>query len=101
MKTWQKYWLIAAFLFFTIHLVRDILQDLGIHNLLSDSFIKQDFSKTPGWYWKVFNTYVMEISGLMLGSYCTIKRKFGSPGYLTIFIALFFLLVWSFYWLFL
>ena len=101
MKPWQKYWLYTAAIFFSIHLVRDIMQDAGIHNFLSDTLVKLDISKTPIWYWQVFSTYGFEISEIILIAYCLAKKKFGIPGYLSIFIALFFLIVWLFYWIFL
>lgn len=98
MKTWQKYWLIVVAIFFSAHLVRDLMQDLRIHNFLSDTLVKQDLSKTPSWYWQVFSTYLIGTSEILLAGYCFRKRKFGLPGYATIFIAVLFITVWSFYW---
>lgn len=101
MKTWQKYWLILVAIFFSVHLVRDLMQDLGIHNFLSDTLIKQALSETPSWYWQVFSTYLIGIAEILLAGYCLKKREFGFSGYLTIFITVFFITVWFFYWIFL
>ena len=101
MKTWQKYWLIGIAIFFSVHLVRDIFQDLRIHNFLSDTLVKQDLSKTPTWYWQVFGTYLIGTSELLLAGYCFKKRKFGLPGYTTIIVAVLLIIVWLFYWIFL
>lgn len=101
MKSWQRKWLIGIAFFFFIHLIRDLMQDFGIRNLLSDTFVKQDLSKTPGWYWQVFNTYFIETLGVLLAIYSLKRNKFKLPGLLTIVLAVFFLLVWLFYWIFL
>lgn len=101
MKTWQRYWLYSVIAFFSLHLIRDILQDLRLNTLLSDTLVKSDVSETPVWYWTVFNTYLIEITELLLAGFSLKRGKFGSPGYLTIFIALGFLAVWLFYWFFL
>lgn len=101
MKTWQRYWLYGVVIFFSVHLVRDIMQDLQIHNLLSDIMVKSDLSKTPSWYWQIFNTYLIETAEILLAGYCLKRGKFGFLGYLTIFITVFFITVWSFYWIFL
>lgn len=101
MKIWQKYWLYLIILFFSYHLIRDILQGLEIHTLISDILVKTGMSKAPAWYWKVFNTYMFEITGLILAILSLKRGKFGLPGYLTIFISLFFLIVWLYYWIFL
>lgn len=74
------------------------MQDTGFHNFLSDILVKKDLSKTPHWYWQIFSTYVFEISEIILAGYVLKKKKFGQVGYLTIFIALFFLTVWLIYW---
>lgn len=101
MRAWQKYWLVFVVFFFSLHLVRDVFQDLKIHTLLSDMLVKSDFSKTPSWYWKVFNTYAIEVSEIALVRYSLWKNKFYISGYLTIFIALTFFIAWTFYWIFL
>lgn len=102
MKTWQRYWLYGAAIFFSTHLMRDLMQDLQIHNFLSDMLlVKKDLSKTPAWYWQVFNTYIMEALGILLVGYCLKKGRFHIPGYLAIFILAFFITVWLFYWIFL
>jgi len=77
------------------------MQDLRIYNLLSDTLVKQDLSKTPGWYWRVFNTYLIGTIEILFAGYCFKKGTFALPGYLTIFIAALFITVWSFYWVFL
>lgn len=101
MKTWQKYWLTVAAIFFSAHLVRDLFQGLRIHNFLSDTLVKQDLSKTPSWYWQVFSTYLIGAVEILLAIYCFKKRRFGLPGYLTIIIAGLFITAWLFYWIFL
>lgn len=101
MKAWQRRWLIGIVTFFFIHLIRDLMQDFGIHNLLSDTLVKQDLSKTPTWYWKVFNVYFIESLGIFLAWYSLKMKKFELTGFMTIFLAVFFISVWLFYWVFL
>ena len=101
METWQRYWLYISIIYFSFHLIRDIFQSLHIHNFISDTLSKSDLSKTPTWYWKVFNEYAIEISEILLVIYCFKNGTFGLAGYLTIFIALIFFTAWLFYWVFL
>lgn len=101
MKTWQKYWLWFCLIIFLMHLVRDIFQEFGIKNFLSMFLYKQQKTQMELVYWQVFNTYVIEISELALASFCLMRKKFGKIGYLTIFVALLFLVLWLYYWFFL
>lgn len=101
MKRREKYWLYFVIIFFSFHLVRDILQDLQIHTLVSDTVVKWDQSRTPKLYWQVINTYLIEGLELLLTVFCLYKKRFGILGNLTIVIALIFWSAWLFYWIFL
>lgn len=101
MKRWQRYCAYGLMAFFVFHTVRDILQDMGIHTLISDSFVKHDRSRTPFWYWQVFNTYVIEGTEILLTGIVLHRKKFGNVGYAAIIVAGSFVTVWLFYWFFL
>jgi len=101
MKKWQKLWLYACFIFFTYHILRDIMQDMHIYNRLSTILVKQDLSNTPWWYWKVFNTYVIGVVEVFIAGACILKKRFGRFGYMSIFIAFSFFGIWLNYWFFL
>lgn len=100
MKNWQKYWLYGVIIFSLLHLVRDIMQDLGVKNLLTT------FLASPGppkvvttVYWTVFNTYLIEITAFVLSIICLKRNYFGYPGKLTMIIAVASLFLWLIYWL--
>lgn len=67
MKTWQKIWLYAAIILALTHYLRDTLQDLGITNILTATFVKPGYSMvfrenqlSPyKIYWAIFNTYTI------------------------------------------
>lgn len=98
MKRWQRYWLYTVIVFFTYHLLRDILQTLQINTFISDIFVKEDRTRTPWWYWVVFNTYVIELTQLFFAFLCLRTNRFGFLGEATIVISVWFLTVWLFYW---
>ena len=100
MKNWQKYWLYFIIFYSILHLTRDIFQDLGIKNILSTVLVKYPYSKSSI-YWQVFNTYVFEISEIVLSIIILKRNKFDRLGYSTIIIALIIFLAWLCFWLFL
>ncbi|MEK7523392.1 MAG: hypothetical protein AAB788_03545 [Patescibacteria group bacterium] len=100
MKKWQKIWLYFLISYSFIHLIRDVFQDLGIKNLLSTVFVNQNPPTISQLYWSIFNTYVFEITEIILGIKCLINNKFGMIGYSTIVIAITILTAWSYYWFF-
>jgi len=104
MKTWQKYWLYFILLYSSIHFLRDIFQDLGINNVLSTIFVKNDYHRVSreaiNVYRLVFNTYVLEISGFLISLYCLHRNKFGGFGYLTALAFPFVVAAWSTYYFF-
>lgn len=97
MKRWQKYWLYFLILFFLIHLVRDLLQDMGVKNLLSTTLVKPGPYKLP-LYWVIVNTYAIETIMIIFSVLCLKRNKFGKMGYLAIFLTLFFAVAWLIYW---
>ncbi len=101
MKRWQKCWLWLALCIFSVHLLRDVLQDLGIRNFLSTVLYRTQKSQTEVVYWQIFNTYLIEVTEIFLASFCLVKKRFGKVGYFTIFVAVLFLAVWLYYWFFL
>lgn len=101
MKKWQKYWLWLVLFIFLTHLLRDIFQDIGIKSFLSTFLYRTQKTQAELMYWQIFNTYVIEISEISLASFCLIRKKFKKIGYLTIFIAVLFLILWLYYWFFL
>lgn len=100
MKLWQKSWLIFLIFYSSLHIVRDIFQDLRIQNILSTTFVKTTPLKLP-LLWVYANTYMIAFTEILISIYCLKKRSFGKLGYLTIIIALSVLSLWTFYWFFL
>jgi len=100
-KSWQRYWLYGVLLFFSFHLLRDITQDLGVKNMITTILVKSNQSNIPSWYWLGFsNSYVIEVTGIIL-SFISLKRnKFRFIGSLTIFLAIYFAIAWLVYWFF-
>lgn len=84
--------------FFIIHTIRDVLQDLHIKFILAEVLVKQDLSKTPVWYWQIFNTYVIELSGLTTGFVSLKVNRFKPFGLTCLGFFLFFMIVWNVYW---
>lgn len=100
MKTWQKIWIYSSFSFFAFHLVRDILQDAGIHMSISDTLTKKICSQTAHLYWSVINTYVIEISVMVLNAVSIKRGIFGLTGYVSMGCAILFWAAWLYYWFF-
>ncbi|OGY28309.1 MAG: hypothetical protein A3F33_01585 [Candidatus Woykebacteria bacterium RIFCSPHIGHO2_12_FULL_43_10] len=99
MKTLQKFWLYLILIFFSLHLIRDLLQDIGLKNLYTTVLYKEDRSLVPWWYWVVFSSsYVIEILGIILAVISLKGGKFGLAGTLTIFLAAYFAIAWLVYW---
>lgn len=97
----QKYVLFAIAGFYLMHLLRDILQDLNVHVFLADIMVKADKSDTPVWYWQIFNTYLIEISGFSCSLIALVTKRFKPFGFLSVFIFITFLIIWAYYWLYL
>jgi hypothetical protein len=98
MQIWQKYLLYGVILFFSCHLLRDILQTLNIHSIISDTLVKGK-AHAPNWYWIIFNSYPIEILGL-ISAFISLKKEAFEPfGFLTIILAVFFTAAWVFYWI--
>ncbi len=80
-----------------MHLIRDLLQDMEIKNFLSTTMVKSRPYTLP-LYWVIINTYAIEII-VIIFSFLSLKRnKFGTMGYLTIFLTSFFSVAWLVYW---
>lgn len=102
MKKWQKFWLYVVILFSTTHIIRDIFQELGIDNFLSTVLASPGPPKVAfPLYWTIFNTYLIAGAEIMLSLICLKKNYFGKLGISTIIIAVYSLLLWSFYYFYL
>lgn len=98
MRLWQKYWLYLILFFFSFHLLRDILQDLGVQSIITTTLTKIN-PQVPWWYWTVFsNSYAIEIVGIVLSAVSLLRKKFGILGNLTIIMAAYFTVAWVVYW---
>jgi len=97
MKVWQKTWLIIGITWSSLHLIRDISQDLGIKNLLSTPFVKP-INGAPWWYLYVFNTYVYEIIVGILCFYALKKNSFHPKGTASLFLTAVIFSSWLIYW---
>jgi hypothetical protein len=73
-------------------------KEAGISNWLSNSYVKSPPYNVPGWYWQIFNTYLISALQILIGTVALTKKKFVPYGILTVVIAAFFYLAWLFYW---
>lgn len=101
MKKWQKIWLYGVVIYATLHLVRDLSQDVGFRNALSTPFVKQPASWYPWWYFWFFNTYVFALVEIILALVCLKRNKFELLGNITIILAVIIFSSWIVYWNFL
>lgn len=102
MKKRQRYWLYFILIYFSTHLVRDALQDMGIKVFLSTIFVKQPaYPQISSVLWKIFNTYAIAVTEITLAIICLKDNFFGKTGRLTIIIAIVAFFVWLMYWFFL
>lgn len=100
MNSLQRYLLYGIILFFSLHLIRDILQDLRINNILSNLLVKNNASNIPTWYWVVFSySYVIEILGILTAVFSLKRKKFDTLGKIPIFLLIYFIIAWLVYWL--
>lgn len=98
----QKYWLYFLITYSLIHLLRDVLQDVGAKVFLSTILVKKP-SNLPAaaLLWKSFNTYLIAIVEIFFSIICSRRNRFGKFGILTIVIAIITALAWLFYWFYL
>ncbi len=97
MKTWQKIWLIVGIIWSSLHLIRDVSQDLGIKNLFSTPFVKH-ISDAPWWFRYVLNTYVYEIFVGVLCFYAMKKKSFYPLGTVSLLLTVVIFSSWLIYW---
>lgn len=97
MKKWQKMWLIIGITWSSLHLIRDVSQDLGLKNLLSTPFVKP-VSDAPWWYWYTFNTYLYAIVVGILSLYAMKKKSFHPAGTISLFLTIVIFSSWLIYW---
>ncbi len=99
MKVWQKTWLIIALMWSSLHLLRDVSQDLGIQNILSTPFVKYaQYTSASMYWWIFFNTYVYELTVLFLSIYCLKRQRFGKLGYATVLLTAIIFVAWLVFW---
>src|SRR3989344_3717858 len=103
MNKWQKYWLYFVGTIFLLHFIRDICQDLGLPNILSTYFVKTTPNNLVNfpWYWWIFNTYIFELTELIIVIICLKRNRFGKLGYLSIGLLTIIFSAWLYYWNFL
>lgn len=94
---WQKSWLFIGITWSSLHLIRDLSQDLGIKNFLSTPFVKP-INDAPWWFWYVLNTYVYEIFVLLLCFYAIKKKSFYPAGTASLFLTVIIFCAWLIYW---
>jgi len=101
-KKWQKYWLYLLIFYSSLHLLRDIFQDLGIKNFLSTVLVKKSADPIVSYIlWTSLNTYVIAIAEIVLAIICLKRNSFSRLGNLTILLALITVGAWLAYWFFL
>lgn len=101
MSIWQNIICYFLIVFYPFHLIRDLLQDFGYQNILSQTLVKHTYYIDPNyskWLWLFFNTYIIEIIGIVTISYCLYKKSFGFWGWFNIVLILTFWLVWGIYY---
>lgn len=86
MNNIQKYWIYFLIAFSLFHLCRDIMQTLGIKNIISEMLVKKN--KPDLLIFHPSNTYIIEFVELILSVIILRNNYFGMLGYLTIFIAI-------------
>jgi len=98
----QKIWLFILIFYSSIHLLRDILQDLHVQTALSTIFVKTSSNQLASTVlWSAINTYIIAIVEIFLALYCLKTNKFGKVGHATIIIAAITITCWFIYWFFL
>lgn len=94
MKKWQRGWLYLLIGYSTLHLVRDIFQDVGISNFLTDILSSNSYKISSPF--TNLSTYIIALTEIALALYLLRKNDFGRLGFLTMFIAFVTTLVWFF-----
>lgn len=97
MKTWQKSCIFIGITWSSLHLIRDVSQDIGIKNLLSTPFVKP-INDAPWWYLYIFNTYVYAIVVGILSLYAIKKKSFHPAGTMSLFLTVVIFSSWLIYW---
>lgn len=98
MKKWQRTWFYFVIGYAILHLIRDILQDLGIKMWLSTILVKRPLNNYSSIVFHPINTYFIEVLEIIFAFYCLKKKQFGKIGLTTIFIAILTLIWWLIYW---
>lgn len=102
MKKWQRFWLYGLITFSLAHLLRDVLQDLGVRNTFSTMMTKNTGSPVASFLGRtIIDTYIVAPVEIGLSIVSIYRRKFGLMGYLTIAIMVISVSAWLFYWFFL
>lgn len=97
----EKILTIILSVFYLIHLIRDLMQDFGIKNVLSTTWVKHshnfdiNYSK---YLWIFFNTYIIEILGFVFCIIALKQNNFYPFGLISLFFFLVFFGVWLFYY---
>ncbi len=101
MKSWQKVagWVILCF--FTLHLIRDLSQDFGLNVFWATVLTKTPRTPYYPLIWQVFNTYLFDLSGIILPVLFLKRNRFGRLGQISVILSLIFIGLWSVSWLWL
>lgn len=99
MKKWQRYWLYFVIIIFVLHLIRDILQMVGIRNFLSTFFESPGAPKVPLiLYYSIYNTVIIAFIEIIFSVICLKRKKFGVLGRSTVIIAFSLFFLWLVYY---
>ncbi|RJR14784.1 hypothetical protein C4579_04155 [Candidatus Microgenomates bacterium] len=94
MKLWQRYWLWFAFLFSTLHLTRDVLQNIGVMNFFTTTFAK---TTTAAPLWLEATALTSELLNVIVSLYCLINNTFGRFGLATFILFGIFASMWAYF----
>ncbi len=98
MQRWQKILVFGVLIFYIVHLVRDILQELKIKIFLTEVVNKSDLSRLPDWYWLIPNSFTIETLAIIFAILSLYKKSFKPFGILSVLMLLIFFIAWLIYW---
>lgn len=95
-----KLWLFIVILGSSYHLIRDILQMMGVQHW-SVTFLHKTNTHSNALLWHPFNTVVIEVTLMALAILQLRKRHFSLVGKLTIWLVIVTIIGFIYYWFFL
>lgn len=95
----QKTWLYCIAGFSILHLIRDVLQDVGVNMWLTTVLASPGPPKVGlVWYWTIFNTYAFALIQLIVVARCLKTNRFGRLGNFSVGLAGVGVVVWVVYY---